>query len=237
MIKVAVIGFGSRGRMFGNLIQNDETVELVAIADTAESCRKYGIQCGIPENMCFDSADSFFAQGKICDAVFICTQDAQHIDMALKAMELGYDICLEKPAAVNIEDCITIRDTANKLAWEYGMTSVYHAMSILGRPKRGPHMPLELNAFSIGELGFATFATETPSTTSLAVRYNSPYKHTVMLCRNFPDPEALLDSAWDNLESCFAEAGIRTDGGWQISACFGDAGKWDSFILDIDRLY
>ncbi|MBE6374845.1 MAG: hypothetical protein E7050_00095 [Lentisphaerae bacterium] len=55
----------------------------------------------------------------------------------------------------------------------------------------------------------------------------------VMLCRNFPDPEALLDSAWDNLESCFAEAGIRTDGGWQISACFGDAGKWDSFILDI----
>ena len=71
MIKVAIIGFGSRGRMFGSLIQNDKTVELVAIADTAESCREYGIQCGIPENMCFDSADSFFAQGKICDAVFI----------------------------------------------------------------------------------------------------------------------------------------------------------------------
>ena len=65
------------------------------------------------------------------------------------------------------------------------MTSVYHAMSILGRPNRGATMPLELNAFSIGELGFATFSTETPSTTSLAVRYNSPFKHTVMLCRNF----------------------------------------------------
>ena len=106
MTKVAIIGFGSRGRMFGNLIKEDSDVALIAIADTEESCRAYGRQCGIPENMCFDSADSFFAQGKICDAVFICTQDAQHIDMALKAMELGYDICLEKPAAVNIEDCI-----------------------------------------------------------------------------------------------------------------------------------
>jgi hypothetical protein len=91
------------------------------------------------------------------------------------------------PQAKEVVDLFykTDRDTANKLAWEYGMTSVYHAMSILGRPARGPHMPLELNAFSIGELGFATFATETPSTTSLAVRYNSPFKNTVMLCRNF----------------------------------------------------
>ena len=91
------------------------------------------------------------------------------------------------PQAKEVVDLFykTDRDTANKLAWEYGMTSVYHAMSILGRPARGPYMPLELNAFSIGELGFATFATETPSTTSLAVRYNSPFKNTVMLCRNF----------------------------------------------------
>ena len=124
MTKVAIIGFGSRGRMFGNLILQDSDAELVAIADTAESCRQHGIKCGIPANMCFDSADNFFAQGKICDAVFICTQDAQHIDMALKAMELGYDICLEKPAAVNIEDCITIRDTANKLGRKVMLTHV-----------------------------------------------------------------------------------------------------------------
>ena len=124
MIKVAIVGFGSRGRMFGQLIQNDENVELIAVADNAEACRAYAIECGVPENMCFDSADSFFAQGKICDAVFICTQDTQHIDMAVKAMELGYDICLEKPAAVNIEDCITIRDMANKLGRKVMLTHV-----------------------------------------------------------------------------------------------------------------
>lgn len=64
MTKVAIIGFGSRGRMFGNLIQEDPDVSLIAIAATVESCRAYGRQCGIPENMCFDSADSFLCSRK-----------------------------------------------------------------------------------------------------------------------------------------------------------------------------
>ena len=115
MTKVAIIGFGNRGRMFGRHITDDPSVELVAVADTVEASLLLAQEMGVSPQMCFDSAESFFAQGKICDAVFICTQDAQHIDMAMKALELGYDICLEKPAAVNIEDCITIRDTANKL--------------------------------------------------------------------------------------------------------------------------
>ena len=100
MVKVAIIGLGSRGRMFGRLIFEDKDVELVAVADVVKSSRDTGLEFGLTEDKLFASADDFFEQGKICDAVFICTQDAQHIDMALKAMELGYDICLEKPAAV-----------------------------------------------------------------------------------------------------------------------------------------
>lgn len=124
MLKVAIIGFGSRGRMFGQLISEDKEVELVAVADIVKASREAGLELGVKENMLFKDADDFFAQGKICDAVFICTQDAQHIDMALKAMELGYDVCLEKPAAVNLEDCIQIRDTANRLGRKVMLTHV-----------------------------------------------------------------------------------------------------------------
>ena len=124
MVKVAIIGFGSRGRMFGDLIKADDTVELIAVADTVEASRMLAVEYGVNEAMCFDGADSFFAQGKICDAVFICTQDAQHIYMTMKALELGYDICLEKPAAVNMEDCIKIRDTANRLGRKVMLTHV-----------------------------------------------------------------------------------------------------------------
>ncbi len=125
MVTLAIVGFGSRGTGFGRKIIADENAKLVAIADPVDALRERAVnEFGVPANMCFESADDFFAQGKICDAVFICTQDAQHIDMALKAMELGYDICLEKPAAVNIEDCIKIRDTANRLGRKVMLTHV-----------------------------------------------------------------------------------------------------------------
>ncbi len=124
MTQVAIIGFGSRGQGFGRKAFEDPDVQLLAIAEPVESSREAAAKLGVAPQMRFTSADEFFAQGKICDAVFICTQDAQHIDMALKAMELGYDICLEKPAAVNIEDCIKIRDTANRLGRKVMLTHV-----------------------------------------------------------------------------------------------------------------
>ena len=125
MKKFAVVGFGSRGRMFAKLINKDENACLVAIADTAESSRKIAMEdYGLAEENCYCSADDFFAQGKICDAIFLCTQDSQHCEMALKALGLGYDICLEKPAAVTIEECINIRDTANRLGRKVMLTHV-----------------------------------------------------------------------------------------------------------------
>lgn len=124
MVKVAIIGFGSRGQMFGNLICNDENVELIAVAETVEAGRNKALEMGVDADKVFKSADDFFLQGKICDAVFICTQDAQHIDMTLKALEIGYDICLEKPAATTMKDCIMIRDTANRLRRKVMLTHV-----------------------------------------------------------------------------------------------------------------
>ena len=130
----------------------------------------------------------------LANAAFSLLPKLEHVEgTKIKNVRLDYQARANHadedkvPQAKEVVDLFykTDRDTSNKLAWEYGMTSVYHAMSILGRPKRGPHMPLELNAFSIGELGFAGFSTETPSTTSLAVRYSSPFKNTVMFCGNF----------------------------------------------------
>ena len=77
------------------------------------------------------------------------------------------------------------REESNKLAWSYGFTSCYHAMSILGRPALGPTVPLDLSAFCIGDLAFAVTPTETPSTVSHYVRMCAPYEKTVMLCGNF----------------------------------------------------
>ena len=84
---VAIVGFGSRGQMFATRIQDEERLQLIAVAEPFEVARKVATtQYGLPENMCFKSAEEFFAQGKICDAILLCTQDAQHKEMAIRAM-------------------------------------------------------------------------------------------------------------------------------------------------------
>ncbi len=125
MLDFAIVGLGSRGRGFAKRIIKYKNSKLVAIAETSESGREWAKEnLGLTEDQCFHSADEFFAQGKICDAIFLCTQDAQHYEMSMKAMELGYDICLEKPAAVSMEECIAIRDTANRLGRKVMLTHV-----------------------------------------------------------------------------------------------------------------
>ena len=104
--KLIIVGFGSRGQLFGGYALDHENTELVAIADVnpearAKAIKEFGIK---PEN-CFKSADEIFSHGKIADAAFICTQDKQHKEHAITAMRLGYDICLEKPIATTMEDC------------------------------------------------------------------------------------------------------------------------------------
>ena len=111
--------------MFADLIKKVGNAELVAVAEPVEHSRiKAQKVFGVKSENCFESAEKFFECGKICDAIFICTQDAQHYDEVMTALDLGYDICLEKPAAVNIEQCIAIRDKANALGRKVILTHV-----------------------------------------------------------------------------------------------------------------
>lgn len=125
MKKLAIIGFGSRGQLFAKLIQQFNDAQLVAVADIEPlNIKTARTKFNLAENICYNSADEFFNKGKICDAVFICTQDKQHYEMAMKALDLGYDVCLEKPAAATIEECISIRDKANSLGRKVMLTHV-----------------------------------------------------------------------------------------------------------------
>lgn len=125
MFTFAVVGLGSRGRAFAKKIVKDPNAKLVAVADIMQASLDFAVnELGLTKEQCYNSGEEFFAQGKICDAIFLCTQDADHYEMAIKALELGYDICLEKPAAVTIDQCIGIRDTANRLGRKVMITHV-----------------------------------------------------------------------------------------------------------------
>ena len=55
---------------------------------------------------------------QMADAAIIATQDQMHYHLAMQAIEVGYHLLLEKPAAPTPEECWRIEDAANKKAYK-----------------------------------------------------------------------------------------------------------------------
>ena len=113
----AVLGMGNRGTAYAaKQLKYPDEMEITAMADTRrirlDAANKY---LHLPEDRLFDSAEAILSQPKLADIMIIATQDAQHREHALKAMELGYDLLLEKPIANKLEDIVVIADAAKKL--------------------------------------------------------------------------------------------------------------------------
>lgn len=116
-ITFAIMGMGNRGTAYAaKALKYPQEMEITAMADTRRvrlnAANKY---LHLPEERLFGSAESLLSQPKLADIMVVATQDAQHRDHALKAMELGYDLLLEKPISNKLDDCIEITKTAEKL--------------------------------------------------------------------------------------------------------------------------
>ena len=116
-VTFAILGMGNRGTAYAaKQLKFPEEMEVVAMADNRrerlDSANKY---LHIPEDRLFDGADAILSVPRMADIMVIATQDAQHKDHAIRAMELGYDLLLEKPISNKLEDIVTIAETAKRL--------------------------------------------------------------------------------------------------------------------------
>lgn len=110
---IAFIGLGNRGYIYAGFAKENKNLEITALCDcNRNSLKATGESLGVPPEKCFSDAEDFFAQGKLADAVVIGTPDATHYEICMKALEIGYDILLEKPIAVTGEECDEIEKTA-----------------------------------------------------------------------------------------------------------------------------
>lgn len=117
MKTVAILGFGGRGINYGNLCKSiSDKFKIVAVVDNNKDKLDLAAkQHNLSSDMLFDSVDSFFKAGKIADILFVCTQDSDHYAHTMPALDLGYDILLEKPISNNLKECIEIEQKAKKL--------------------------------------------------------------------------------------------------------------------------
>lgn len=118
MSTVAVLGLGNRGKNYGGHLNKIPGVKIVSICDKYQAkIDKVKNSWGVADDKCFTDENKFFAQGKIADVMVIATQDRDHYGHAIKALNLGYNLLLEKPVSPSIEECLEIE----KLAREKGL--------------------------------------------------------------------------------------------------------------------
>ena len=116
-IDVVIVGAGSRGRLvyapFAK--KRPDLMRVVGVAEPDPSRRGLlADDYGIPPEMCFTDAETFFSHPRMADAVVIATQDRQHYGHAMAALEKGYHILLEKPVSASPAECQQIADTARE---------------------------------------------------------------------------------------------------------------------------
>lgn len=138
VLSIAVLGCGSRGRTYSRIIASFQNrYQLTAAADHHAIRRKavssLGAEGQIRE---FDSEESFFAAGKLADVLIIATQDSQHFDHAIRALELGYDLLLEKPAAESLDRCEEIDRRARELGGRVALCFVLRYTPFYSTVKR-----------------------------------------------------------------------------------------------------
>ena len=115
-VTAITLGAGNRGNVYGNYATaNPEQLNIVGVAEPLEiRNQRYADKHLIPKQRRFQTWEEVFQQPKFADAVIVSTPDDLHFGPTMAALELGYDVLLEKPVSPSLEECLAIRDKAQE---------------------------------------------------------------------------------------------------------------------------
>ena len=107
---VAIIGAGDRGTGFAQTIASFSHLgKVTAVAEPRDDYRNaLASRHGLTRSMTFSNWADLLAQPRLADAVVLATPDRLHVGPAVAALDAGYDLLLEKPMGVSLEECRAI---------------------------------------------------------------------------------------------------------------------------------
>lgn len=153
-LTLAGCGCGSRTRTYMSLAaEMPDKYRIVAGADLVPA-RVEAVRAisGNPDFQGYASFDELLARPRMADVLIIGTQDADHYEPARRAMELGYHLLLEKPAATTLEHVLELERVAVArqrrvlLGFVLRYTRFYRTVrSIIGSGKLGDVVSFNLN--------------------------------------------------------------------------------------------
>lgn len=111
-IRVGLIGYGYWGP---NLLRNIVCQPDAEVIGVIEGNKENRLKCAqlYPQIPTFDSLDDFLSKNTV-DAMVIATPPSTHCELAIKALNAGANILVEKPLAMSTEECDKILAVANE---------------------------------------------------------------------------------------------------------------------------
>ncbi len=115
-IKIVLVGAGNRADVYSSYsLEAPDKMEIVGIVDPDPvrrgiMAKKYSVS---EENL-FSDVEEFVKRDKFADAVINATMDHLHIKTSIPVLKKGYDLLLEKPFALNIEEVEELSVAAKK---------------------------------------------------------------------------------------------------------------------------
>lgn len=115
-VTVIILGAGNRGSVYANFAATfPKEMRVTGVAEPVPfRNERQAKKHNIPKENRFNSWEQVFTRPKFADAIVISMPDDMHYEPCLKALELGYDILLEKPIAPTEKECREILAKAKK---------------------------------------------------------------------------------------------------------------------------
>jgi hypothetical protein len=115
-VTAITLGAGNRGNVYGGFaVANPNLLDIIGVAEPIPFRNdKYSKLHQIAAENRFNTWEDVLKRPKFADAVIISMPDNLHYEPCMKALEMGYDILLEKPIAPTEKECRDILALAKK---------------------------------------------------------------------------------------------------------------------------
>lgn len=115
-VTAITLGAGNRGMVYGGYAAgNPGEMKIVGVAEPVKFRNdRYARIHNIPDSNRFVTWEHVFQKPKFADAIIITTPDRLHYGPCMKALEMGYDVLLEKPISPSEKECRDILALSKK---------------------------------------------------------------------------------------------------------------------------
>ncbi len=125
-ITCVVAGAGNRGNVYARYaLRHPDEMTVVGVAEPIELRRaRFVKKFAIDPKFAFTTWEHIFERGKFADVVVVTTPDHLHTGPALRAVEQGYDVLLEKAIAQTWDECVRIHAATRRFQRIVGVCHV-----------------------------------------------------------------------------------------------------------------